>query len=163
MLTHARAAVACILAVLMAAAGASCGGSNGTDGVSGPPPQSAAPVEFAGQWRVYSETLFYDAGGSGGSDSGSSTTRELSLHEDGTWEFGNSSGSWYVTTIAAADWDRWGVEDYGPRRKVVLEGWSDSAGDGPIEESEASVDFLWIIYRVDDPSPGVVQMKFGHP
>ncbi|MDP2673599.1 MAG: hypothetical protein Q8Q00_01680 [Dehalococcoidia bacterium] len=154
-------AVAALTAVLVAA-GAACGGPNGTGGGAGPP-QSAAPVEFAGQWRVYSETLFYDAGGSGGSDSGSSTTRELSLHEDGTWEFGSSNGTWYVTAIDAADWSRWGVEDYGPQRKVVLEGWNDDFGDGPIEESEAGVDFLWVIYRVDEPSPGVVQMKFGHP
>jgi hypothetical protein len=55
------------------------------------------------------------------------------------------------------------VEEYGPQRKVVLEGWNDDVADGPIEESEAGVDFLWVVYRVDDPSPGVVQMKFGHP
>src|SRR3990172_1134970 len=76
---------------------------------------------------------------------------------------GSSNGTWYVTTIDAADWSRWGVEEYGPQRKVVLEGWNDDFGDGPIEDSEAGVDFLWVIYRVDDPSPGVVQMKFGHP
>jgi len=156
-------AVAALAAILVAVAGAACGGSSGRDDVTGLPPQSAAPVEFAGQWRVYSETLYYDAGGSGGSDSGSSTTRELGLREDGTWEFGSSRGSWYVATIDAADWERWGVEDYGPQRKVVLEGWSEGVGDGPIEESDAGVDFLWIIYRVDEPSAGVVQMKFGHP
>ena len=157
-----RFASALALAVLVAAAGTACGGSKGPGGGSGPP-QSAAPVEFVGDWRVYSETLFYDAGGSGGSDSSASTTRELSLNDDGAWEFGSSNGTWYVTTIDAADWNRWGVEDYGPQRKVVLEGWNDDVADGPIEESEAGVDFLWVIYRVDEPSPGVVQMKFGHP
>lgn len=148
------------LAALAAEAGAACGGSNGQ---GAGPPQSAAPVEFVGDWRVYSETLLYDAGGGGGSDSSASTTRELSLNDDGTWEFGSSNGTWYVTTIDAADWSRWGVEEYGPQRKVVLEGWNDDFADGPIEDSEAGVDFLWVIYRVDEPSPGVVQMKFGHP
>jgi hypothetical protein len=156
------AAAAGLLTVLVAAAGTACGGSNLPGGGAGPP-QSAAPVEFVGDWRVYSETLFYDAGGSGGSDSGASTTRELSLNDDGTWEFGSSNGTWYVTAIEAGDWSRWGVEEYGPQRKVVLEGWNGDVADGPIEESEAGADFLWVIYRVDEPSPGVVQMKFGHP
>ena len=156
-----RFASALALAALAAAAGSACGGSKGPGG--GGPLQSAAPVEFVGDWRVYSETLFYDAGGSGGSDSSASTTRELSLNDDGTWEFGSSNGIWYVTTIDAADWSRWGVEEYGPQRKIVLEGWNDDFGDGPIEEAAGAVDFLWVIYRVDDPSPGVVQMKFGHP
>ena len=155
-------ALAALTAVLVAAAGTGCGGSNGPGGGAGPP-QSAAPVEFVGDWRVYSETLFYDAGGGGGSDSSASTTRELSLNDDGAWEFGSSNGTWYVTAIDADDWSRWGVEDYGPQRKVVLEGWNDDVADGPIEDSEAGVDFLWVIYRVDEPSPGVVQMKFGHP
>ena len=148
-------------AALAVAAGTACGGSKGPGG--GGPPQSAAPVEFVGNWRVYSETLFYDAGGSGGSDPSASTTRELSLNDDGTWEFGSSNGTWYVTTIDAADWSRWGVEEYGPQRKIVLEDWNDDVADGPVEDSEAGVDFLWVIYRVDEPSPGVVQMKFGHP
>ena len=157
-----RLASALALAALAAAAGAACGGSNGPGSGAGPP-QSAAPVEFVGDWRVYSETLFFDAGGSGGSDSGASTTQELSLNEDGTWEFGSSSGAWQITAIDAADWSRWDVEEYDPQRKIVIEGWSDDVADGPIEESEAGTDFLWVIYRVDEPSPGVVQMKFGHP
>ena len=159
--THAAATAGFLAVLVLAAATAGCGGSNDRGG--GGPPQSAAPVEFVGDWRVYSETLFYDAGGSGGSDSSASTTRELNLNDDGTWKFGSSNGTWHVTTIDAADWSRWGVEEYGPQRKVVLEGWNDDVADGPIEESEAGVDFLWVIYRVDDPSPGVVQMKFGRP
>ena len=160
--TRAAAAAGFLAVLVLAAASAGCGGSNGAERVRGLPPQSAAPVEFIGDWRVYSETLFYDAGGSGGSDSGASTTRELSLNDDRTWEFGSSNGTWYVTAIDAGDWSRWGVEEYGPQRKVVLEGWNGDVADGPIEESEAGADFLWVIYRVDEPSPGVVQMKFGH-
>jgi hypothetical protein len=163
-LIRARAAAAArFLAVLgLSAAAAGCAGSGDPGGGAGPP-QSAAPLEFTGSWRVYSETLFFDAGGSGGSDSGASTTRELDLNEDGRWEFGSSNGAWHVTTIDPADWSRWGVEEYGPQRKIVLEGWAGDVADGPIEESDAGVDFLWVIYRVDEPGPGVVQMKFGHP
>ena len=158
------AAIAWFLASALAAAVASgCGGSNSADRGPGQPPQAAAPVELAGEWRVYSETLFYDAGGSGGADSGASTTRKLSLHDDATWEFGGSNGTWYVAAIATADWERWGVEGYGPQRKIVLENWNGNVADGPIEESGSGLDFLWVIYRVDEPSPGVVQMKLGHP
>ena len=160
--THAAAAAGFLAVLVLAAVTAGCPGSNGSGGGAGPP-RSAAPVEFVGGWRVYSETLFYDAGGSGGSDSSASTTRELSLNDDGTWEFGSSNGTWNVTAIDAGDWSRWGVEEYAPQRKVILEGWNGDVADGPIEESEAGADFLWVIYRVDEPSPGVVQLKFGHP
>ena len=117
---------------------------------------------LAGEWRVYSETLFYDAGGSGGSDSAASTTRMLVLKDDGTWEFGSSAGSWYVTSIDPSDWDRWGSTPYGPERKIVLDGWNGGVADGPVEELAGAVDFVWVIYRVDAPDPGTVQMKFGH-
>lgn len=147
----------------LAAAPVGCGGSGESGSDNPEPPAESADLLFVGDWRVYSETLFYDAGGSGGSDSSASTTRELSLKDDGSWEFGSSNGTWYVTTIDAADWSRWRVEEYGPQRKIVLEDWNDDVADGPIEESEAGVDFLWVIYRVAEPSPGVVQMKFGHP
>ena len=152
-------ALAALAAVLVAAAGTGCGGSNGP---GGGPPQSAPPVEFVGDWRVYSETLFYDAGGSGGSDSAASTTRMLVLKDDGTWEFGSSAGSWYVTSIDPSYWDRWGSTPYGPERKIVLDGWNGGVADGPVEELAGAVDFVWVIYRVDAPDPGTVQMKFGH-
>ena len=159
---YAGAATGFLALLMLAAATAGCAGSAGPGG-GADPPQSAAAVELAGDWRVYSETLFYDTGGSGGSDAGASTTRELSLNDDGTWEFGSSNGAWYVTAIDAGDWSRWDVEEYGPQRKIVLEGWNADVAGGPIEESDAGVDFLWVIYRVGEPSAGVVQMKFGHP
>ena len=85
------------------------------------------------------------------------------MDEDGNWEFGSSQGIWYVASIDPQDWDRWSVQPYGPERKVVLDGWNGQVADGPIEEYEGGVDFFWVIYRVDEPDPGVVQMKFGHP
>jgi len=147
-----------------------CNADDGDDGLSRAH-ESISPddllggtvdISLTGEWRVYSETLFYDAGGSGGSDSGASTTRMLVLKDDGAWEFGSSGGSWYVTSIDPSDWDRWGSAPYGPERKIVLEGWNGDMGDGPVEEYEGGIDFFWVIYRVDAPYPGTVQMKFGH-
>ncbi len=121
-----------------------------------------ADADLAGEWRIYSETLFLDAGGGGGTDSSGSVTRTLTLSDDDTWEFGSSGGDWHVTSIDPSDWDSWETAPYGPERKIVLDGWNDSIGEGPIEESERGVDFLWVIYRVEEPDPGTVQMKFGH-
>ncbi len=134
-----------------------------TDEPSGPQRLGGtADAELVGEWRIYSETLFLDAGGGGGTDSRASVSRALTLSDDGTWEFGPSGGDWHVTSIDSSDWDSWGTAPYGPERKIVLEGWNDGVGEGPIEESENGVNFLWVIYRVDDPEPGTVQMKFGH-
>ena len=116
-----------------------------------------------GDWRVYSQTLFYDAGGSGGSDASASTTNKLRLTSDGRWKFGSSRGSWYVTSIDPATWERWGIQPYGPELKIVLDGWSGQSADGPIEAQDGRVDFLWVIYRAAGSSPGTVHMKFGHP
>ena len=134
-----------------------------TEPVSAERPLTDTDESLAGAWRVYSQALFYDAGGSGGSDAGASTTRRLHLSGDGGWAFGSSRGTWYVTAIDPADWQRWDVEPYGPELKVVLDGWSGQVVDGPIEGDESGVSFFWMIYRVDDPSPGVLQTKFGHP
>lgn len=116
---------------------------------------------LAGTWRVLSSRLDYDAGGAGVAPD---ATRHLELRANGRWEFGSSSGSWSVRAIDDADWSRWGVDSYGPTRKIVLAGWNGSEGDGPIEESSGGVDFVWVIYRVGPPvvsAAGQVQMKFG--
>ena len=120
----------------------------------------SADPEFVGRWRIYSERISFDAGGA---NNISPVTRDLNLHEDGEWDFGSSSGSWFIASIDPDDWDRWGADPYGPERKIVLDGWNEDVGDGPIEESEGTVDFFWVIYHVDDPDPGIVQVKFGHP
>src|SRR3990172_3474612 len=95
---YAGAAARFLAVLVLAAAAAGCSGSAGPGGGAGPPP-SAAAVELVGGWRVYSETLFYDTGGSGGSDAGASATRELSLNGDGTCEFGSSNAAGDVTAI----------------------------------------------------------------
>ena len=121
-----------------------------------------ADPAFVDSWRIYSEYIYYDAGGSGGSDSSASGTTRLDLDADGTWQFGSSAGSWTIEPIAPSDWDRWGVSAYGPERKVVLQGWNGGVEGGPIEESGGYVDFVWVIYHVDSPDPGLIYIKFGH-
>ncbi len=123
----------------------------------------AANSEFAGRWRAYSEAIFYDSGGSKYLDR--AVTRVLEIKADGTWAFGTSSGTWKVDPVSFADWQKWDTSDYGPTRKMTLNGWNGGVADGPIEETESRVDFIWVIYKEEPPtvsSPGQVQIKFGH-
>ena len=123
----------------------------------------AANGEFAGAWRAYSARIFYDEGGAGTVDT--TITRELELNSDGTWHFGSSAGTYEVSDISADDWARWGVDPYGPSRKITLFDWNGGVADGPVEESGGGIDFLWAIYREGPPTigaPGTVWMKFGH-
>jgi hypothetical protein len=168
-----RAVRLLLLAGALAAPVVACGGAGDGETRNAAPapfedPPASAPqgggidAALVGEWRIYSETLFYDAGGSSGADASASVTRELLLYADGAWEFGTSSGQWQVAEAEAEDWDRWGVQAYGPERRIALDGWNGGGADGPIEEYEDGVDFFWVIYRVDEPDPGTVQMKFGH-
>lgn len=121
------------------------------------------PKEFAGLWREFSSRMFYDAGGGGALGAGSGVP--LEINSDGTWKFGGSAGKWQIEAIQGTDWKKWGVESYGPTRKMVLNGWNKDVADGPVEESDEGVDFIWAIYRVGSPtvsSPGQVQVKYGH-
>ncbi len=126
-------------------------------------PLSGANPEFAGAWRVYSARIFYDEGGGGTVDT--TITRELELDAGGAWYFGSSSGTYEVSDISADDWARWGVDPYGPTRKISLFDWNGGVADGPVEESGGGVDFLWAVYHEGPPTigaPGTVWMKFGH-
>ncbi len=126
---------------------------------------TAAPnpnPELVGDWRIYSESLYYDAGGGGVMDSSEVVGTHLVLNNDGSWQFGSSSGRWSVAPIDGSEWDRWLVSPYGPTRKIVLQGWNGGTGDGPLDEEPGYLDFVWIIYHVDSPDPSTVYMKFGH-
>ncbi len=106
--------------------------------------------EFVGKWRSFSDTK---------------NTQILELYQDGTWTFSSSSGTWIVESIDAADWQKWGVDDYGPTRKMVLYGWNGDVADGPIEETAQEVDFFMVIYNVDLDAyaqPAQIQIKYGH-
>ena len=125
------------------------------------PQTQASDDNVVGKWRAYSEAIYYDAGSSNYLDTAS--TRQLYVNVGGTWEFGSSDGTWKTETITDADWARWATNSYGPTRKIVLNGWNDGTGDGPIEEDATRVDFIWIIYRTEASlGPGQIQIKFGH-
>lgn len=122
-----------------------------------------ADPAFVGSWRIFSERIFYDIGGGG--SAAVPVTRNLELLKDGTWRFGDSQGTWTVTEITSDDWTRWGVNPYGPTRKVVLDKWNNAVADGPVEETKGYVDFIWVIYHVEPPqvqNAGTIWMKFWH-
>jgi len=125
--------------------------------------ESTAEDNLVGKWRVYSEAIYYDAGGNNWLDS--PTSRTITLTQDGKWVFGDSRGTWKIEPITAEDWLEWGIESYGPTRKMVLNNWNKGTSEGPIEETAARVDFFWAIYHVEPPlvqDPGTIWMKFGH-
>ena len=121
---------------------------------------------LVGSWRAYPQNLYYDVGGSIRVPTPSS--RKLELKANGKWAFGSSSGTWKVADITTADWEKWGVQPYGPTKKIVLNNWNKKGADGPIEESptvKGRVDFIWVIYKVEPPvvrSAGMMHAKFGH-
>ncbi|MFH0884862.1 MAG: hypothetical protein V1861_04080 [Candidatus Micrarchaeota archaeon] len=127
------------------------------------PEVSEDSMGVVGNWRIYSEAITLDTGGTDYLKG--VPTRELEIRSDGTWNYGDSSGTWTVEQIGESDWKRWGVEPYNPTRKIVLDGWAGVSGDGPIEESSGQIDFIWVIYRSGPPvtsAPAQVQIKFGH-
>lgn len=123
----------------------------------------ATDKSLTGDWRVISAVLYYDNGKNTKDVKITLPTRRLTVGEDGKWQFGSSNGAWTVSAIEDADWKGWGIEAYGPTRKIVLNGWSGDTSKGPIEESTGPVDFFWVIYRYtsDTSGPGTVWMKFG--
>jgi hypothetical protein len=134
-------------------------------GCPGPDPINPSTTQgndVAGQWRVLSARIYYDEGGGG--DLSSTITQRLNLSSTSTWSFSTSSGSFDLSSITNNDWTRWGVNSYGPARKIVLQGWNASFADGPIDESNGTVDYLWVIYHVEPPTvsnAGTIWLKFG--
>ncbi|MBM3232652.1 hypothetical protein FJZ18_00600 [Candidatus Pacearchaeota archaeon] len=128
---------------------------------------SDARDSFSGTWRVYSERLFYDEGGGGttlSASTGTAVTQKLSLNVDGTWSYGESKGTWKTSSINDEDWKAWGIESYGPIRKIILEGWNKGTASGPVEVNMERVDFIWVLYRTGPPTVskhGTVHLKFG--
>lgn len=123
---------------------------------------TATDARFAGNWRIFSERIFYDIGGAGAL--GTNSGRNLEIKEDGSWNFGDSKGTWSVTPITDQDWKRWDVNSYGPTKKITFTGWNKAAADGPVEEDGGRIDFIWVIYHVEPPlveNAGTVWLKFG--
>jgi hypothetical protein len=121
---------------------------------------TGVPGEAAGKWRVCSARICYDqgSGGSLGRFSGI-----LELNDAGQWLFGKSTGAFAIDSVSDDDWKRWGINPYGPRRKITLSRWCSTVADGPIEESNG-IEYVWVIYRVSPPTtkaPGTVWLKLG--
>ena len=115
---------------------------------------------LVGTWRAYSDYIYYKDG-----DFKYRTTSEslLNIYEDGRWEFGGLAGTVSVINITNDDWKRWGIDAYGPTRKIVFSGWQ-GAAEGPIEESIGAIVFIWAIYNSGPPAEereGSVWLKFG--
>ncbi|MBI3032702.1 hypothetical protein HYY69_04460 [Candidatus Woesearchaeota archaeon] len=131
------------------------------------PPQKGTLTNqnLAGSWRIYSQAIFYDKGGNSISPP---LSRRFELKSDGTWEWGNSKGTWEIKLIEPEDWKKWSLQSYGPTSKIVFKNWVPGWSDGPIEESQGSVDFMWLIFRGQStkgdapPDYGTIQMKLGH-
>jgi len=114
-----------------------------------------------GSWRVLSSRLFYDQGGGGAQSR--KATGSLEIEPGGVWRFGGRTGRWTAGSIGQRDWELWKISDYGPKRKITLEGWNGAAASGPIEESNGEVEFIWVIYRhqPDSGPAGDGHLKFG--
>ncbi|MBI2888161.1 MAG: hypothetical protein HYY02_13285 [Chloroflexi bacterium] len=126
------------------------------------PSSGETPAVFLGTWRVYSAQIYYDDGRRGPDNP--ARYGRLELQAGGVWQYGTSTGRWSVSPISAEDWNRWGVQPYGPTRKLALSGWGGGLADGPTEESAGVVDFLWVIYRAGPPTvsaPATIWLKFG--
>ncbi|MBI2660580.1 hypothetical protein HYX07_05450 [Candidatus Woesearchaeota archaeon] len=85
------------------------------------------------------------------------TTTILELKSDKTWAFGTSQGTWKVFPIEEEDWIKWRVNPYGPKKKIVLEGFGDDGGSGPIEAYKGEVSFFWAMYKATNPETGKQQ------
>jgi hypothetical protein len=123
----------------------------GLDGASTAAAETSAQ-ELAGMWRAYSARIYYDEGG-GGSTGG--FTVPLELTADGQWHFGKSHGTFKVSQITDDDWARWGVNSYGPTRKVTFNDWSSSTADGHMDIWNVNRDLVRVTHRAGRLEPMV--------
>lgn len=134
--------------------------TTGNDATTGE--SKTADKSLAGDWYVLTKVIYFDNGQTSKDVKTVPITTPLKLSADGKWQFSSSTGSWSAAALADSDWEGWKVPSYGPTRKLVLNGWSDGTGKGPIEETDAGVDFIWVIYPYvsDANGPGTVWLKF---
>ncbi len=122
---------------------------------------------LSGNWRVYSERIFYDIGGAGSTTAPVSRNLEIKAEGklDGSWKFGDPKGKFVISEITDEDWTRWEIDSYGPIKKITLNNWNKATADGPIEISDGRIDFIWVVYHVEPPlveNAGTIWLKFGH-
>lgn len=134
-------------------------GPSGSQGASGPAPSNpAVPADLVGSWAPFSARIDYDGGGGGVSQSGQ---YPLQLTSSGQWSYGSSSGTWTTRPITSSDWSRWRVQPYGPTEALVLSNWMGGTATGPIETSNGTPDFVWVIYHVTSPQPALIELRFN--
>lgn len=134
-------------------------------------------LSLIGKWGIHAPSVVYKGRKGGGKGIGDEyeweikfpITTILLINEDKTWSWGPTKGTWKVLPIEDNDWKRWGREYYGPRKKLVLEGWenlaegSNNSADGPIEASSGQVDFFWVFSLVkfdEQEAPEKLQLNF---
>ncbi|MDO8427959.1 MAG: DcrB-related protein [Candidatus Diapherotrites archaeon] len=126
-------------------------------------PMPVASIEEQGMirnWREYSKAVYLDNGDWSFAETSNSL---IDIQANHTWIFGTQNGTWEIQTITEQDWSNWGINEYGPTRKIILYGWNESV-NGPIEEIGDRIDYFWVIYRTGPPEieePGQIQIKFG--
>ncbi len=127
-------------------------------------PQNIPNDDMAGEWAAYSKAIYDGSGNASYSDD--ILKEKLLLNADGSWSHGSSNGTWAIGEVQAGDWKAWNTVDYGPKRKLVLDGWNGAKAEGPIELLDGKPLFTWVIYDAAPPEaekPGQVQLKFGRP
>ncbi len=126
-------------------------------------PKAPVDKKSVGGWRPYSVSNYYK---NGESKFVSPPGTVLNLHNDGSWNYGEFSGTWEVANVSDGDWKKWGISG-NFKEKLVFHNWPDAAGkvaDGPIEETSYGARFLWAVYDAEPPAvdaPAQVWVKFS--
>jgi len=111
--------------------------------------ESFSELSLIGRWGIHFTPLRKDEKGKWVQKS--ETTTILELKSDKTWAFGTSHGTWKVLPIEDDDWEKWSIKSYGPKKKIVLDGFADDGGSGPIEAYKGEVSFFWVVYKTTNP------------
>lgn len=117
---------------------------------------------LAGKWAIAFGRIYYDQ--SGTNPLNTDKIPALELRADLMWLSGSSSGRWSAARITGDDWARWKSSPYGPKNKIVLQGWNGGQADGPIEQLGDDPDALIVIYHATPPAvsaAGMVWLTFG--
>ena len=119
-------------------------------------------TKLVGKWAIAFARIYYDQ--SGTNPLNTDKIAALELKADLTWQSGSMSGRWGAARITPEDWARWKSSPYGPRNKLVLQGWTGAQADGPIEQLGDDPDALIVIYHAAPPAvsaSGTVWLTYG--
>ena len=135
--------------------------------------ESFSELSLIGRWGIHFKGVTYGGAKNEGIPGQETTTYKwdtdfdlttiLELNADKTWTFGTSGGTWKVLPIEDKDWEMWDTEPYGPRYKLIVDGFGDKGGNGPIEIDKGEVSFFWLFYYATNQENGeqrYLQKKF---